>query len=718
MTVSVAEALLGAKYHTFAHGKSGATVVRAATECTLPDHVADHVDLVAPCASFPPVHRLKAATVGERSEAAAQKFKVTPAFLRTLYGLGDKDVGRGAASNNSQAVASFLKQYYSKADLKSFWRKYPPPVEAPFTDVPKAQPHSPVGTEAALDTQYLPATGAGISTQVWSTAGEQPGNPENEPFIKWLTLVAATDAAPLVFSASYGDEENGVSESYAGRCNVEFMKAGARGISLLFASGDSGAGCATSGFVPTFPASSPWVTGVGGLTGSTAPGESTAALSGGGFSNYFGRPSFQDEAVKSYLKSPGLPKSRMYNGSGAGFPDISAQALQFDTCTDDFFYPVDGTSAACPTASGVFATLNQAREDAGQPPLGFLNPFLYLHMSALNDVTDGSNNYCDEPDGFPAAKGWDAATGLGSPNFPKLKRAVVAAAAAAGHGHGVASSAPAPGGRGRGYKHREPPAAFPPRAVPFDAATPPPKEVDWVKAGAVSAVRDQGMGETCWSFSAAGAVEGARVALGPKDTPFVALSNQELVDCAKWGGKPAHDCSDSSATMNDAFAWLAGQTGAGAGQLDTFASYPYQDGGCIFWDPPHKCRASAANATLAPPPAVAGAHHTLVGNETDLMLAVARQPVSAALYSGLASFTGYTGGVYDDDGCHGVTTMMLDHAVLVVGYGTDAKSGKDYWLVKNSWGPDWGEAGYVRMARGVGKNGICGIAIDASFPLL
>ena len=332
-SVRVAESLLGTRYHTFEH-TSGTSVVRS-TEYGVPPTIAPFIDFVAPTITFPPVSAKSASHDGA--------FKVTPAFLRRLYGLGPTDIGRGAASNNSQAVASFLKQYYSPADLSAFWSKYPPPAKTPVVDVPASQPHTPVGTEAALDSQYLPSLGAGISTQVWSTEGVQPGAPANEPFIKWLANVAASEAPPRLFSISYGDEENGVSRTYASRCNIEFQKAGARGISLLVSSGDSGAGCASTGFVPTFPASSPWVTAVGGVTGHSAPGETTAALSGGGFSDYFRRPAYQDAAVAAYLTQPGLPRSHMYNASGAGFPDISAQALQFDTCTDNFFYPVDGT---------------------------------------------------------------------------------------------------------------------------------------------------------------------------------------------------------------------------------------------------------------------------------------------------------------------------------------------------------------------------------------
>jgi cathepsin L len=210
------------------------------------------------------------------------------------------------------------------------------------------------------------------------------------------------------------------------------------------------------------------------------------------------------------------------------------------------------------------------------------------------------------------------------------------------------------------------------------------------------------MGETCWSFSTAGAVEGAIVAIGKGSlTP---LSNQYLIDCMEI------QCSDSSGTMNDAFDWIAKNN---KGYLYSQSSYPYIDQDCMYWDPPHDC---LSNGTLVSGLSVTGHQHTISGDEADLMAAVAQQPVSIAIYSGLASFTTYSGGIYNDKECEGVTAAQLDHAVLLVGYGTEG--GKDYWIVKNSWTSDWGEQGYIRMARNVGKGGMCGLAIDASYPTL
>ena len=126
---------------------------------------------------------------------------------------------------------------------------------------------------------YGSALSGGLPVTFWSTKGQQPGNPANEPFLQWLNDVAKTSSPPLVFSISYSDNEHGVESSFARRVNVELQKAGARGITIIDSSGDGGVGgtqpdnsCAT--FQPTFPAASPFVTAVGGTSGgATETGE-------------------------------------------------------------------------------------------------------------------------------------------------------------------------------------------------------------------------------------------------------------------------------------------------------------------------------------------------------------------------------------------------------------------------------------------------------------
>ena len=164
---------------------------------------------------------------------------------------------------------------------------------------------------------------------------------------------------------------------------------------------------------------------VGGTSGSSP--EVTAGLSSGGFSNRWDRPSYQKTAVNDYLSgSTKLPDKKHFNSTGRGFPDISAQAVNFVVVQFGIPLPgVSGTSCASPTAAGIFGLLNDQRAQANKPPLGFLNPFIYQNEKAFNDVTSGKNNGCGfSTPGFPAEVGWDAATGLGTPNFKKLFEAV------------------------------------------------------------------------------------------------------------------------------------------------------------------------------------------------------------------------------------------------------------------------------------------------------
>lgn len=151
-------------------------------------------------------------------------------------------------------------------------------------------------------------------------------------------------------------------------------------------------------------------------------------LSSGGFSDYFEMPDYQKAAVEAYLSKSGLPdlSKHAVNTSGRAYPDIAAQATNF--CVFPGGCSVAGTSCATPTVAGIVTALNDARLSAGKSPLGFLNPLLYslAGQDVFQDITEGSNSGCLFGQGWPATEGWDAVTGLGTPNYAKLVKTVLA----------------------------------------------------------------------------------------------------------------------------------------------------------------------------------------------------------------------------------------------------------------------------------------------------
>lgn len=423
--VEVAERILSAKYVEMAHEKSGVTVHRTPDGYSLPLHVAAAVDFVSPTVHIPGVRRFPEllqspnATFGDLN---------TPTNLRKLYNVGDAE---GKAPKNKQAVTAFLKQYYSQADLASWWKQYCKGLTCGKglpTLIGDATTGS-AGIEAMLDIETITGVAGNIDSEFWGFGGNSPDNPENEPFMKWLTKLSQTSDAdvPKLFSTSYGEDESSWSLPAATRLNTEFMKAGARGISLLYASGDEGANCKSDKYVPEGPGSSPYVTAVGGTQpadGFPNPGsESAIGLSSGGFSGYWAMPDWQKTAVNQYLSQSGLPKKSLgYNTSGRAYPDIAAQATNF--CVNPGGCGVAGTSCASPTAGALFSLLNDLRLQNGKSSLGFLNPLIYSNAAAFNDITTGSSSGCLFSEGWPAKTGWDAVTGVGTPDYGKLAKVI------------------------------------------------------------------------------------------------------------------------------------------------------------------------------------------------------------------------------------------------------------------------------------------------------
>jgi len=394
-------------------------IIRVGESYSLPDHVASYVDLVGPTIRFPGTLEPKVFTSVDKSDAVS----VTPDFLRTLYGVPKGEAAQ--TKNNSVAVTAFLGQYYDDKDLQSFFTKLDPASVGRNVTVIGPNNQGSPGTEAQLDIEYVMAMGQNIPTTFWSGPGSS--DVINEPWLEWLQNVSSAPTVPWVISASYGDWEHTVTYDYAVRCNTEFQKNGARGVSFLASSGDGGVAGAQSRscthFSAVWPAASPYVTAVGGTTNSP---ETSASFSGGGFSDYWDRPSYQTADVKNYFAvATNLPDPSNYNQTGIGFPDVAFQAESFQIVIRGVTEPVSGTSCSSPSLAGLIALLNDVRFQAGKASLGWLNPWIYSAngRTGWNDITTGNNPGCGTK-GFFAAPGWDPVTGFGTPNYPKLKSLV------------------------------------------------------------------------------------------------------------------------------------------------------------------------------------------------------------------------------------------------------------------------------------------------------
>ncbi|XP_045804307.1 low-temperature-induced cysteine proteinase-like [Trifolium pratense] len=214
-----------------------------------------------------------------------------------------------------------------------------------------------------------------------------------------------------------------------------------------------------------------------------------------------------------------------------------------------------------------------------------------------------------------------------------------------------------------------------------------PSEIDWRNSGAVTSVKDQGRCGSCWSFSAIGAIEGInKIVTGS----LVSLSVQELVDCDTTYNSGCHGGS-----MDYAYQFIIDNKG-----IDTEEDYPY-------YARQVRCKKDQLERRVV---TIDGYTEIPPNDEKKLLKAVAVQPVSVGICAGSWAFQFYSEGIFT-----GPCSTSIDHAVLIVGYGS--LKGEDYWIVKNSWGTYWGEKGYVYMLRNTDNSaGLCGINTIPSYP--
>lgn len=427
--------------------ESSNTVLRATTDVSLPEKIAEIVEGVFMTTQMPPPLRpppryTYAGSVEKGFlKQSVEDNQVSPAKLKDFY----KVTGEGSSST-SNAVFESINQFVSPSDLDVFQQQFNLPSQEIAKDVGEHEndfvctisPNS--CGEANLDVQYMMAMSPHAPLTYWYDS-----NP-NTPFEDWITNLAADPDPPHVNSLSYGAPEPSMSTSVMNSFNIEAMKLGVQGITIFVSSGDDGVANnaarqdeSACGYVPSFPASSPYVTAVGATQGGPTGGEEVACsgatggsiTTGGGFSTVFPAPDWQASAVEKFLS---LDNSAVpgYNRSGRAYPDLAMAGFNYMVALGGQFYLVSGTSASAPVVAGMATLVNSRLIEQGQPTLGFINPRLYVNNSnVFNDIVTG-NNKCTAAQqdgtavccsqGFQAVEGWDAATGWGSVKFDEFSK--------------------------------------------------------------------------------------------------------------------------------------------------------------------------------------------------------------------------------------------------------------------------------------------------------
>jgi len=365
------------------------------------------------------------------------EYPIGPSDIRKRYQVpngvrGDKDTAI------RQAVAEFQGQFMDTDDLTSFFQQYVPFAQSGDENVYayRGNKQTGYGVEALLDIQYIMGNAPGVLTEFWAL--------RNFDFCSdlkvWATQILTDKNPPLVFSVSYGLQSDVPSfcSNYED-IDTDFQRIAARGISVIFASGDSGSGWDGEQLWPSWPSISPWVTSVGAtcFTNMSFTQEQTTEQfgTGSGFSGLSAVPSYQAAAVQKFMQSQQgqLPPDNVwktYKGTfGRGTADVSALGEGYNVVVQGSTYGVGGTSASTPTFSSLISLINTQLHRQGKKPMGFLNPWIYKNPQMFTDVVLGDDkldrNGDPVPYGFNAVPGWDPPTGFGTPIYPAMLAAAL-----------------------------------------------------------------------------------------------------------------------------------------------------------------------------------------------------------------------------------------------------------------------------------------------------
>mmetsp|Transcript_19646 Transcript_19646/g.21860 ORF Transcript_19646/g.21860 Transcript_19646/m.21860 type:complete len:590 (+) Transcript_19646:17-1786(+) len=461
-------------FYQFIHLPSGHVAIRQEGGATIPVEVADYIDIVTGLTGFPIIMPKKNRESVNKVDADGKYGYIVPEVIRRLYNIPTGE----AATNpkNKQAVIEFSPVTAPVfSDVVEFC-KQADEVYTNYSRIVGPFKQGGQNTEAVLDVEYLITIGSKARNEYWTIA---------DGWAYEMALQLFNDnEPPLVASVSYGWPEvntcqssvthaqcnGGTAAQYVARANVELSKLAGLGISVLVCTQDEGAPSEANLECQNkehpvwgiYPGSSPWVTAVSATTVGPEPAASQLYTdvadpplcstrypcakasqeqpcsvnntlyrwtTGGGFSPYGARESYQESAVQEWLKSTAL-KPSIYPSTKRGYADISGVGSRVMIWINGEAFPEAGTSASTPIVAGIITLLNDKRLDAGKKPLGFLNPLLYKmqaeNPSAYQDITEGTNKCTSGgvccKDGYGCSKGWDPPTGLGTPNYGEMAK--------------------------------------------------------------------------------------------------------------------------------------------------------------------------------------------------------------------------------------------------------------------------------------------------------
>jgi kumamolisin len=374
---------------------------------------------------------------GNATPKNAPNGSFTPPEVAKLYNFPAGLDGKGQCialielndfNNQGQATGTG----FSVADLKKYFQRLQipmPQVAAIGVDgganVPGPDPNA--DGEVMLDIEVAGAVAPGAKIAVYFAPNTTQG------FIDAVnTAVHDTVRRPSVISISWGGPEDGATDQFRNGLDQAFRDAAALGITVCCAAGDDGSSDEQANgrdgrLHADFPSSSPFALACGGTkllgSGSTINNETVwnegndGGAGGGGVSNFFTRPSYQAQS-----KVPKSPKGK----TGRGVPDVAGDAdpaTGYQVRAGGVNSVIGGTSAVAPLWAGLMALINQRLINLSKKPAGFINPLLYsapLSLNAFHDIVAGSNDIDGSLGKYKARQGWDACTGLGTPDGAKI----------------------------------------------------------------------------------------------------------------------------------------------------------------------------------------------------------------------------------------------------------------------------------------------------------